>query len=158
MKQKMTACEIIQETYDYYTKDPNDRRSLDANGGCSYNLEVTSDYRNDKHCAVGRCLRLKYQRQREDLTRNTDNIETLIDYNAPNKDYYPSGVFTIDDMLKKKYRGHSEGFWDALQDFHDNGAFWSTKENSITKDGQGRYEILMRNYKIGGIEYDGTEK
>tara|TARA_Y100000296_G_scaffold86262_1_gene125309 strand:+ start:1525 stop:1989 length:465 start_codon:yes stop_codon:yes gene_type:complete len=154
----MTACEIIQETYDYYTKNPNNRRALDVKGGCRYNLEVTSDYRNDKHCAVGRCLRLKYQRQRESLTSNTDGVETLIDDNAPGEDDYNNGVFTIDDMLKKKYRGHPEGLWDALQNFHDNGVFWSTKENSITKDGQGKYEILMRNYKIGGIEYDGAEK
>mgnify|MGYP001198933520 FL=1 len=149
MKQRMTACEIIQETYDYYTKDPNDRRATDVDGGCKYNLEATSDYRNDKHCAVGRCLRLKYHRQRESLAGNEDNVEDLIDNNAPGKNDYPDGVFTIDDMLKKKYRGHPESFWGALQNFHDNDTYWSTKENSITNHGQGRYEILMRNYKIG---------
>ena len=153
MKQKMTACEIIQETYDYYTKDPNGRRATGTcsatgeGGGCFYNLNVTSDYRNDKHCAVGRCLRLKYHRQREGLTANTESVETLIDDNAPSEDDYPNGVFTIDDMLKKKYRGHPESFWDALQNFHDNATYWSTKENSITNHGQGRYDILMRNYK-----------
>ena len=151
----MTACEIIQETYDYYIKNPNERRALDGNEDtCVYNLQVNSDYKNDKHCAVGRCLRLKYHRQREDLTGNNESVETLID--AQCEYDYPDGVFTIDSMLKKKYRGHPEGFWEALQNFHDNGIFWCSSSNSITKDGQGRYEILMRNYKKGGREYHGT--
>ena len=96
----MTRKELIEETVKYYSEDTS-RRSKLRNGTCVYSTK------GGKHCAVGRCLKNKYQ---------TTSFKCNVGYGVVglHDEYYG-----IDNILKEKYRGHSTSFWRDLQFLHD---------------------------------------
>ena len=138
MKKKMTACEIIQETYNYYAKDPERRSVIRNTGNCLYNYE-------GKHCAIGRCLSLKWRKQDIMFRGNTSNISDMVLKN----DYAEIGRedLTLNDMLMPRYRGHIDDLWEDIQNLHDNCRYWDMPNNRVTTDGHGRFETMMRNWE-----------
>ena len=112
--------EIINETANFYTSE---NRAV-GQPSCMY---LTDD---GKRCAVGRCLR-------EDLdVKNFDgDVHDLItDFEVPD----------IDDLLKEKYKGHSEEFWLELQNFHDISGNWN--EEGLTEEGYLHVERLKNKW------------
>lgn len=119
--EKKTKIQILQETYDYYTADPNNRRSID---------EVSCLYKgpDGKKCAFTRCC-------------NEEDVENglLLESTAVN-------LATL-DYLKEEYIGHNINFWRDIQRFHDKGLFWNQQSNTISSIGQRQYERLLEKYK-----------
>jgi hypothetical protein len=122
---KLTKIEIINETFEFYSKNPQ-LRSVGAYGGmCSYNGG------GGKHCAVGRCLLKKYQKQGSKLKRNTSDLYSFLDEHD----------LDINSMLQPKYRGHGMSFWRDLQSLHDTHSNWY--DNGITELGRKEVETLI---------------
>ena len=130
-KPKMTKHEIINETIEFYSADIS-RRSTNpvSNLGCAYNFE------NGNHCAVGRVLLPKYQKQGTKLLGNTAVISTLI---------LEQKVKSVDELLLPKYRGHDVRFWRKLQCLHDRGFYW--QDGGLTDQGLDYANELLETYK-----------
>ena len=120
----MTKKEIIIETVNHYSQNPEQLRSK-INGTCLYNGDNT-------HCAVGRCMLTKYKKQGKNLEFNKGysvwSVSTLVIKKE-----------SIDEILSPKYRGHSREFWEELQDLHDNDLFW----NGVGLSGYGKEKMLV---------------
>ena len=122
----MKAIEIINETANFYKKDPLNRRSFASdNDICAYN---SSD---GNHCAVGRCLQKKYRDLGEDLEFNSESICELTDFYCKN---------SLDEMLMPRYRGQDLELWQDLQALHDYENFWD--EKGLTENGQRKLSKL----------------
>ena len=96
----MTAKQILDETIQYYSEDPN--RVARDSLGCYY-------LKDGKMCAFGRCM--------------TNPIE------APMKaqvHLWKVNGDDVDSYLKSEYRGHKVSFWKAIQDLHDCKYNWTT--------------------------------
>ena len=108
-----TKKQIINETFNYYNKNPKKRRSLmrkdtfDELSVCVYNGK------NNTHCAVGRLFTNEYKNQGKNFDGNTLNIHDLT--------IRHSG---IDKLLKPSYAGHPIHFWIDLQILHDDEDYW----------------------------------
>jgi hypothetical protein len=118
----MTEQEIVRETAAFYNSKNRGTSEKDYGNGymastCQY---LTAD---NKKCAVGRCM-------------TTKGLETVL------RDFSDKGVCSLqdniegglDNVLKKKYRGHHYTFWGRLQNLHDNRLSWD--ENGITEVGE----------------------
>jgi hypothetical protein len=118
----MTQEQIVRETVAFYNSKNRGTSERDYGNGymsstCQY---LTAD---NKKCAVGRCMTKK-------------GLETVL------RDFSDKGVSSLqdniegglDNVLKKKYRGHHYTFWSRLQILHDNHPSWD--ENGITKFGE----------------------
>ena len=129
----MNKQEIINETVKYYDEDV-DRRAISIHG-CVYN-----GY-DGTYCAIGRCLEDKWKRVDDDfvLEQNESDIQTM---------YEENGFNSLDEMLKPKYRGHKENFWEDLQRLHDNGSNWTYQ--GISSQGQATVYRLLKDWS----EYD----
>lgn len=121
---KKSKVEIIQETVDYYSADPDGRRA-NENGDCMY---LASDGRM---CAVGRCM--------ADPKVAGDYIG---DYRDMLEHVRSQGVQY--DILKPEYQGHSVGFWEDLQMFHDSDVNWDS--NGLSELGQWSLKRLIDNW------------
>lgn len=123
-----TIKQIIEESKEYYRTHPHSKERKDLQDSrtyhsCFYNLIV--DNKIISHCIVGRCLLEKYHVL--DLKGNDcDNCTLVIDNKAS----------CLDDMLKPEYRGHSEDFWDMLQELHDIDCYWKPS------DVEGEYQLI----------------
>ena len=110
MKQK-TKKQIIDETFNFYNKNPKKRRAVkdygDKEPGCVYNGP------GDTHCAIGRLFIDEYKNQGENLEHNSLGVASLESYNVK-----------LDLMLKPSYSGHSLNFWIDIQSLHDNEDYW----------------------------------
>ena len=127
----MTKCEIIDETIEFYSKNP---RAVRPDEECYYyNTDGTM-------CAVGRCFN-------EEVIRACDSkikeVRIKERYNSagrfsviPEVDFnFMSGCsldhnVPNDSMFQEKYKGYNGGFWGDLQKLHDNNDFWDGKELS----------------------------
>lgn len=124
---KLTKIEIINETVEFYSKNPQ-LRSVDEKNKCSYNSG------DGRHCAVGRCLLKGYQKQGVKLIGNICNLESFVDKHEK----------SLDSMLQARYRGNDESFWMSLQNLHDTHANWS--DNGLTDMGQGEVNRLTQKF------------
>ena len=111
MKQK-TKKQIIDETFNFYNKNPKKRRALMKEteyeeAGCVYNGP------DDTHCAIGRLFIDEYKNQGENLEHNSMGVASLESYNVK-----------LDLMLKPSYNGHSLNFWIDVQSLHDDENYW----------------------------------
>ena len=110
MKQK-TKKQIIDETFNFYNKNPKKRRAVkdygDKEPGCVYNGP------GDTHCAIGRLFIDEYKNQGENLEHNSLGVASLESYNVK-----------LDLMLKPSYSGHSLHFWIDIQSLHDDENYW----------------------------------
>lgn len=113
MKQ-LTKVQIINQTVKFYSADPS-RRSVDKLGVCSFNGH---NGKEETHCAVGRCLLNKYKRQGVTMPANDSTADGLASV---------YGYESLDELLLKKYRGHSLDFWSDLQLLHDKKEYWNSK-------------------------------
>lgn len=126
----MTKTEIIEELFDnYYVKYPW-RRAVDSHGNCQYK---THD-KVPKYCAVGKCLTKSGVKVTVD-----DNVGTVSDFYDVESEKY-----TVEPFLKKKYKGHSEDFWEDMQVLHDSEVNWDDK--GITQIGKEALERLKKRY------------
>ncbi len=125
---RLTKVQIIEETAEFYSKNPQLRGTSDG-FNCMFNGP------DGRHCAVGRCLSTKYKNQALDLLGNSQTVSGLIDSNK---------VSSINDMLIAKYKGHDNEFWIELQVFHDTNSNWSS--DGITPKGIHLKEILIKKY------------
>jgi hypothetical protein len=137
---KKTIKQIIEESKEYYRTHPRskDKKGSDNLYSCFYNLIV--DNKIVSHCVVGRCLLKKYQIL--DLKGNDcDNYTLVVDNKAG----------CLDNMLKPEYRGHSEDFWDMLQELHDTNDYWEPSKvegeyQLINKKGEERIKVILTHY------------
>jgi hypothetical protein len=126
MSQVKTKIEIIKETYEYYKADPK-RRGINEAGRCVYLAE------NGNKCAAGRCL---------DFDNNTDYI---LDNEGTGICCLMGVGYKKLEIFKPEYRIGDHNFWRDLQAFHDSAVYWN--EKSITKEGEERYQSLLKEYK-----------
>jgi len=129
----MTKKEIILETVEYYKN--NNRAVDDKSKTCYYVLP------DNNRCAVGRCLNSKtIKKEKKKMT--VGDIGFLIDIHH---------VDSLDELLKEKYKGHDEIFWNDLQDLHDSSFYWlkyKTKPgHKLTKVGTIRLKVLLSEYE-----------
>lgn len=129
----MTKIEIIEETIKFYSEDPS-RRAVDADRKCKY---LTYDGRK---CAYGRCMT---EEAVQDAAKVQASIKKLLHdrYDAYNIYREPSDSYIFDEPLQEKYHGHNIGFWEDIQNLHDEMAYW----DSIGLSGDG--EIQVRKLK-----------
>ena len=122
---KKTEIDIINETVEYYKTNPR---------GIS---EASCEYITDEGamCAVGRCL------------KNISKLKKQL--------VYVGDVFSLSEHFdgkipfKKKYEEPSILFWKDLQQFHDEGSYWITDENSnntLSELGKKELERLLNKY------------
>ena len=107
MNKQQQMQDILEETVDYYRKDPENRRSVDKDGSCQYTW-------GNNHCAVGRYLKPKYQK--ENWSENNMSVNELCEDS-------PDG-WNIDWCLREEVKGLDADFWTNLQDMHDRMSYW----------------------------------
>lgn len=120
---KLTKIEIINETISYYSEDVN-RRGLSKTGNCVYLSE------DGTMCAVGRCLK-----EPEKFRNLEEEINILL---------REGKTHNINDLLKEKYTGHNQLFWEDLQMLHDNNYYWNS--DGLTNGGKSKTEELLEKY------------
>lgn len=112
----MTKHEIIDETVEYYSIDPKNRRGISKNGlTCVYYTETQGII---KMCAVGRCLI-----DPKVFASSLSSVSHVLKDN--------------DQLLKEQYRGHPIKFWLDIQYLHDWNSYWD--EVGLTE--AGRYKV-----------------
>jgi len=127
-----TARKIIEETRAAYEADPSKTRAviLSEEGdqtGCEY---LTEDGRM---CGIGRCL----------IDPRDADGDGLGDGDI--HEIWGGHIFNdINDDLKPEYRGHTFGFWDKIQEFHDLPQYWTL--TGITPAGIEAYDELIAVY------------
>jgi hypothetical protein len=121
-----TMLEILKETADYYSADPN-RRSFGL-----YNSP------NSNHCAIGRCLLPELQEKGTDLLGNESDPLTFA---------YLNGLEDFNLALSPEYRGHTPLFWQDLQNFHDFESYWNSK--GLSEKGKQMLGSIFEKIKAG---------
>ena len=121
---------IIQDTVTFYGDDPKERRCISADGNCQYTW-------GDKHCAIGRYLKPKYQI--ETWKENEESVKGLMDCS---EDYCE-----IDWCLRDEVHGLDVEFWADLQDMHDGRRNWNYEDKGLTLDGEMQCKKMIRNVK-----------
>ena len=138
MDKQQQMQDILKDTVDYYSEDPEGRRAVDINGDCLY----TTD--DGRHCAVGRYMRPEFL-DAEWPENNGVGVHGL----SSNVDYY----------LKHEVRGINEDFWRDLQDIHDKVGHWFKRDENcqmihcLSDDGKISYVDMQD--RIARGEYDG---
>lgn len=124
--EQLTKLAIIEETVEYYSKNPEERRAITEEGGYAY-MNTTGNM-----CAVGRCL--------------VDACSFSLEFN----DYFSTVANKVNDVVKlqnyfkEEYQGHDYKFWSDLQTIHDLDSNWDYK--GLTKLGEERVERIKRKY------------
>ena len=144
MNKQQQMQDILKDTVDYYSKDPDNRRSIDKDGNCNYTW-------GDTHCAIGRYLKPEYQR--EDWVDNNMSVNELLAYTDDGSN--------IDWCLRDDVHGLDASFWKNLQDFHDSHSCWITKDDYNKDDepiglsliGKDNYRVIEKKINMG--DYDG---
>jgi hypothetical protein len=128
----LSTHQIIDETVKYYRNNPRSVEGL--SGICRYLSE------DGYMCAVGRCL-------------TKENLMSV------HKHCEGRGVRSIlsqsDSVLKKKYRGHSNDFWECLQRLHDFEKYWRLDGN-LTEEGEDYINKLKKNFLTNKTNSYGT--
>lgn len=119
MSDKLTMRQVLEDSYKYYTEDPNGRRAVSASGDCLY---LTED---GKRCAVGRYM----------IAGPHQSIDGIFDNHT-----FENTESTLTDQVKE----FNQQFWLYLQDWHDSNFYWDKANNVISTKGQDRYEYLLK--------------
>ena len=122
--------DVLKETVDYYSADPNGRRSLDPHhnnilgtDSCLYNGP------EGKQCAASRLC---------------DDIPKGLEGDAWEEKFR--------EFLKPEYESLPHSFIYKLQKFHDLAPHWDKPQNCISDDGLafvGKFEYEIKEGKIG---------
>ena len=137
MNKQQQMQDILKETIDFYSEDPEGRRAVDNNGDCEY----TTD--DGRHCAIGRYMRPEFQdvEWKENHGVGVNGLSSYVDY-----------------YLKHEVRGLDMQFWRDLQDMHDvvghwyRGSLFTEPAKGLTDRGKEKY-VYMQD-KIARGEYD----
>ena len=143
MNKKDRMKQILKETVDYYSEDPDSRRSITADGDCMYTWGNT-------HCAVGRYL--KPENQKESWGKNMMSVNELMGYSDDG--------LNIDWCLCDEAQGLDANFWKNLQDFHDSHSCWITEDDynkdeepiGLSRIGKDNYRTIERKINMGGYD------
>jgi len=120
MENRLTAVEIINETVEFYSADVT-RRSVE-NGYCAYAGT------KGRKCAYARCWRDGVWKPEYEGKAVTNGLLPL-----------------PDELVEERYKGHSNGFWDELQNLHDLSINWNS--NGLSNCGKENVRILLEKYK-----------
>ena len=58
---------------------------------------------------------------------------------------YEYTTYSIDNLLKEEYKGHSLSFWQEIQKFHDNDNNWDNQ--GLSEFGKTLYNELRKRYE-----------
>lgn len=107
----MTKADILNDAIAYYTHNPRSVARSKPADQCHY------QHPDDPHikCAVGRWMKEKYR------TTKVLSIDELLDESIA---LYGEHINDINKLLINKARGHSQRFWETLQELHDRDAYW----------------------------------
>ena len=120
VKTKKTYIDVINDTVAFYSKDPENRRSI-KNEVCLYNGP------NGKQCAFARCAQPICKALE---AHDADNLLEIKGFS----------------ILKPEYRHLlNKSFWQDLQVFHDDSFYWDS--NGLSKHGKEHLERLKQIYK-----------
>ncbi len=114
---------LIDETIEFYGKDPEGRRAVDESSELK-NCEYLSDSGNK--CAVGRCF-------------NDRGLELFSERQTAYK--FLAEDYDMDKFFKPQYKGFPSWVWNNLQGLHDSKDFWGT--TGLTYQG----EAYVREFK-----------
>lgn len=113
-----TTIEIIDETIEFYNKNPRSTSSL----GCLYyNLKTKTK------CAFSRCC-----------TEEGIKVLKLHEFRG-------LGHFDIESIIKEEYKKHELMFWVNLQKLHDIDKNWN--DNELTEEGKIFVEKFKERFK-----------
>lgn len=154
--------EIIEEITSYFANDPSKRAFKNFNAGttlpplprCAY-----FDPETKNRCAVGMCIKDEcFQEDADgepylDLDGSALDVAVhLIDIDQEAKEAFEKSNANneeesydraLDVILKEEYRGHSTGFWEDLQVFHDSNENFDS--NGLTSSGkEGVNKLIAR--------------
>lgn len=118
---KKSKVEIIQETVDYYSADPNTRRAKNEHGDCVY---INSC---DQMCAVGRCM--VNPRLAEGIMASYQDMVSNLNTRGHQQ------------VFKPEYEGHPAEFWQTLQNLHDFNFYWT--DNGLSERGKIKVQDLI---------------
>jgi hypothetical protein len=135
---RKTKVEIINETVEYYSQDPENRRSVNSSGSCFY-------FNNSKKCAIGRCMLNPQEQEEKGDVFDLISID-ILEFAEEEVDTISNRAI-LDSLLKEEYRGHEILFWDGLQKLHDFGYNWS--KEGLTEIGKSNVKLLLETYKNG---------
>ena len=119
---------ILEDTIEYYSDDPSERRATDLNGACQY---TDAD---GNHCAVGRYMRVEFQTT-EFYGNNGTSVGSL--------------AADLDTYLESNVLGLTQKFWSALQDIHDGDGNWND-DTGLSERGKHMYNSLKNKIDAGG--------
>lgn len=114
-KKQTKMLDILKDTKDYYSKDPNSLRAKSGFWDCYY---INDD--GDK-CAVGRYLNEKDLNYIKSKHKLDNSVDTLID----------DGFFKHSKIITKL----PLQFWKDVQNFHDMDYYWNKSKNTISQKG-----------------------
>ena len=145
MNKQQQMKQILKDTIDYYSKDPDKRRSISDDGDCMYTW-------GKNHCAIGRYLKPEYQK--EDWSENNMSVNELCQH-------ADDGEWGIDWCLRDDVHGLDVDFWSNLQGFHDSHSCWITEEDyniddepiGLSRAGKDNYRVIEKKINMG--DYDG---
>jgi hypothetical protein len=120
-----TAHEIIDETVEYYSKNP---RSLGKYGSKDSACLYLGP--NGEKCAFSRCVMDSEVKGLHQSEGQSLNMFVRND--------------SLDHVLESEYRGHSKDFWISLQHLHDDKSHWNG--NTLTVEGQNFVKRLKKHF------------
>ena len=126
------ACSIIDDTVEYYSADPINRRAI-IDKKCYYALAGS-----DNCCGVGRHLLPEII----DEIKKTPKMNDMMVRSLSNH-----FMCSINDILKPNVRGLNVMFWSHIQFIHDDENCWDI--NGLTEKGI----EMVNNFKLNIEEY-----
>ena len=130
--------QLLQETYDYYVRDKNER-GTDNFGSCTY--IATSDYSGKNiYCAIGRLLNEK------ELEIFLDN--SIGSIGTINLDYSFDQIFSWTlPVMPSRLLKYGLEFLVYLQNFHDMSTHWKDGQD-LTKKGKQFYNYIIEEFDL----------
>ena len=133
--EKMTELELLQDTIDWYGKDPLNRRSVEkGSNDCTYNGP------DGKHCAVGRFLMPRFKKQGDDFRYNSGFGASLLFQNMD------AG------FMQRKVKDIPVRFWNDLQSLHDDADSWDYTSGGLSAIGKRWVERMCKNHDLSVYE------
>ena len=116
---KITELELLQDTIDFYGKDPLNRRSTEkGSNSCLYNGP------NGTHCGVGRWMMPRYKKMGSEFELNHGTSVDTVFGELGSK------------FLQRKVQHISKDFWQEIQSLHDEAETWNySDKGKLSEDG-----------------------
>ena len=123
--------EFLQETVDYYSVNPDERRNVSATFSCKYTPQLPTS----EGCAIGRKIPLELAKQ----------LDTGVDKET--KKYIGSSVaiVAVFNQLPNDLKVLGNSFLQSIQCLHDNEVYWDTE--GLSKEGKVEVESITEHIK-----------